>query len=224
MHLTRRQSIFIALALLVAFFGAAVFSLSGRNRFQHGDQVAEATPIPVASIEGAADATPGTVLRLDKFHRVETRDGKKVWEIFADQGRYLPQSNNVVVSNGTLWLYRPNGDVVRMKAQNATLALNGAELSEANVSGSVEVQLNETTTIYTEEALYDYVNKKVETPALVRVETPRLELTGIGMNADLESESFTLLADVKTLIKPEATPTPEVPASTETPQTAATEE
>src|SRR5215831_7036035 len=53
----------------------------------------------------AKDIVPEAAQRMQNFRRAKIRDGKKVWEIAAQQARYLEDQGEIVVEGPEVTLY-----------------------------------------------------------------------------------------------------------------------
>ena len=153
------------------------------------------TPSAEASSEGGP-------ISLTNFHRSETKDGKKLWEIKAETGSFLPTKGAVSIENAKLWLFKKKGEVVELQAKKAIVYIRGATLSKAEASEHVVVINSDGTVMTTKEAVYDRVNETVTAPGYVEIENETFKTTGYVLDANVKTESFTLSRDVTTMIKP----------------------
>lgn len=194
MYVTRQQSIALAVGFLALFFALGMVLL--QRSYVRPPQ--SATPAqPLVEQEQAADPAK---FQLNEFHRVETKDGKKLWEVKAQNGRYFPETNTAKVNNGTVWIFKKNGDVVQLTAASATLHLEGASLSKAEASEGVQLVFNEKLKIETSEATYDKNAAKVFAPGHVKIVSDSMELAGEELSANVEDQSFTFARNVTSMI------------------------
>lgn len=141
-------------------------------------------------------------VRLENFHRSETKNGKKVWEIKARSGSLVPEKSAVRISDATLWLFRDEGEVTELQAVKALVFIEGAELRRAEASEGVRLIHSDGSVITTKTAIYDREHGSVSAPGYVEIENESLMTTGEELTVDLNEESFVLGKDVITTIKP----------------------
>ncbi len=198
MHLTKRQSWAYAAATLVLFFILGNILLARQER----------RGIPVEQPQGTAAspaASPGPgpegALTLNEFHRSETRNGQKLWEVKATRGRYFPEDRKAVLEDAHLWFYKAEGETITLHAEAAEIFFDQASLSRALLSRGVSLMMNDSLQIETDSAEYDNNTKHVFAPGAVSIKNERTEIHGKELKADLESRAFTLAHEVTTTIK-----------------------
>jgi hypothetical protein len=100
--------------------------------------------------EGTLDMLPQAVQMIQNFHRVEIRDGEKVWELKAEEAQYLPESDEVVVRNLRASFFRDDGGEVLITGVHMvgdTLELRGrgmnidVERSSVTIDTSVHMTI-----------------------------------------------------------------------------------
>ena len=89
----------------------------------------------------ALDLVPDAAQRIQDFHRVQVRDGKKEWEIAAAEARYLEDEHKVVVRAPMVRLYLKDGRSIGIRGDEGVVLLDGKELRSVDLSGAVEVTL-----------------------------------------------------------------------------------
>jgi Lipopolysaccharide-assembly, LptC-related len=136
LRLSRKTSLLLSGALLLAFF-FMTFVVSSWTRTQSlakQDHGVEDT----SRVEKLEERPSGSVV-LTNFHRSQTKNGRKEWDITADVGEYVPNSNLVRITNGVLVLFREDGSTTTMTAPSADIELAGADLKSASCSGGVTI-------------------------------------------------------------------------------------
>lgn len=208
-YLTRKHSLILGISLIALFFVAGIFMLYKSN----ASQAKSITAISQEKKEKAADVPdvvqpvsekldPTAPVVLNKFHRNQIRDGKKLWEVLAEKGKYLPGSNNAELDEAELFLFRKDGSKVHLTAQKALLNFSGADLSQAKVSGKVLMIYNDKVQMRTEDATYDKVASTVNVPGEVSILTDNIEVSGKDLLVDIEKQEMLLRKDVSTIIQP----------------------
>ena len=175
-------------------------SLSSLPPIVPSNQTPRVDPQVSALIEQATGE--GSKFMLKDFHRSEMRAGKAVWEIKGSEGRYFPETNSATVSDAVLTLHRSHDHHVQLTAREVTIFLQGPGLKNAEAKGAVVITYDETTTLKTEFARFDNETGKITAPDKVRIEGESLDLTGIGLDGDLNAKEFRLAREVTTVLKP----------------------
>jgi len=207
MYLTKAQSLTVALGTLALFFiGGITYMRLSQPPFVTG--ATESAPVvePTGAPAGTTPATSpgGSNFVLENFHRSEMKDGKKIWEVSAVKGQYFPETNTARLDTPSLLFYRPNGDVVALKAEAATITLAGTSLTRAEISGKVKVVYSEKVTMETELAVYEKEKNLVTAPGKVTITSAQLDIIGRELTAKLDKNEFTLAKDVSSTVKKRA--------------------
>jgi LPS export ABC transporter protein LptC len=221
-----------ALVVLGAFFGFAVYQVAERSRSTPALSTEErsitavgldargigdaATPASVAGgvvesdlVSGSAEP-PGTQgdsddqspFTLRSFKRSEVRDGKKIWELVAAEGRYFPELNRAEVREPELILFTEEGDKIRVTANSAKLHLSGMGVDRVVLEGNVQIVRNDEVTIRTEEVEYDKANGQVHGKSVVTLHSPTFDVSGVGVFVDVASKLVRLTSHVESVVRP----------------------
>lgn len=147
------------------------------------------------------DQSPFT---LRSFKRSEVRNGKKIWEVVAAEGRYFPELNRAEVREPELMLFTEEGDEIRVTARSANLHLSGMGVDRVVLQGDVQIIRNDEVTIRTEEAEYDKANGQVHGSGLVTLNSPTFDVSGVGVSVDVASKLVRLKSQVESVVRPKA--------------------
>lgn len=212
LHLTRKQSLWLGLGFLAAFFVSSGVVIYQRNATrvpsQSGALSKEAIegPSPTPSISQgpplAETPAAGLGFVLNEFHRSLVKDGKTVWEIRGERGKYDPLGSKANISKPDLTVVRDNGDTIRLTADRAELLLSGTQLASAELFDNVIAVYKGNTTVTTSHAIYDEKQGTVEIPAPVQLDSPMFALTGKKLFAKLDSQEIFITNGVTSTIKP----------------------
>lgn len=210
MRLTKSQSIIIALGILGLFFAIGIAFIKTKSTVALSNIKVESInfeldPKEVANkpSAGIIAENKGSAVVLGKFERSETSDdGKLLWEIKADKGRYYPETNTANLEEATIWYHKKSGKKIKLETNKADIELDGNNLKKAFVYSGVKIILNENATIITEEASYDKMANSVNSSKKVEIKNEIMETTGYGLEGNIATQEFMLLNNVTSIIKP----------------------
>jgi LPS export ABC transporter protein LptC len=151
---------------------------------------------------GRLDFLPGVAQHIRDFHRVKMQDGRKVWEVSAQDAQYFEDEHVVVVRAATMELYLRDGRTVGLKGDAARILLDGREIRQVDLDGAIEMTLADYT-VRTDHATYDHGQQRISAPGAVDISGRALELHGDQMEVDVESQRLTLRQHVAMRLQPE---------------------
>ncbi len=198
MYLTRKQSINIAIAIIVLFFITAF--LIGSIKSTNNSQAIETAEN--LNTDKKQEESAQTGFKLREFHRTETKDGKKVWEIKAESGIYKEKDDTTEIFNPRLWFYKEDGKIITLSSKRALVKMVNAQIDNVELYNSVVMNIGEETTVKTKKATYNKNEELVTSKEKVYISTDVIETTGIGLEAYLKEKKYKLLRQVKSLINP----------------------
>jgi len=214
MYLTRIQSIFLALAVLVLFFILSSLFMESKPTVRSSKEsqpTAEERNIqtndllekkPGVDGAGADEEGKSPKFVLHNFHRSETKNGRKLWEVKARSGKYIPEKKAAKIKDAILWFYREEGEVVTLEAKQALLSLEYASLTRANLSGGVTVTSHDGITLKTESAIYEKETATITSPDFVTITSDMVNVSGEELNVDIDKRELTLSKNVSSVITP----------------------
>jgi LPS export ABC transporter protein LptC len=146
----------------------------------------------------AKDIVPEVAQRMQNFRRAKIRDGKKVWEIAAQQARYLQDNNEVVVERPEVSLYLKDGEIIALRCQEGRVYLDGDEdVTRMELSGDLEIRVNDLV-ITTPNAVYNSEQNTIVSSGPIHIAGRGLEVEGQGYTVNVSEKRLTLNADVRT--------------------------
>jgi len=149
----------------------------------------------------APDLAVTTDQRMQDFRRVKMRDGKKMWEIVARQGRYLQENQEMIVEAPEFSFYPKDGEMIALKSKEAWIYLDsdGREVTRVELKGDLEMRVGDFS-IRTQEATFESEQNTIVSAATVQINGPGVAIAGQGYTVDLSGKRMTLNADVKTTV------------------------
>jgi len=187
----RKHFRFIVITLVVLLL-CAIGGLVGRSLWQqHGRDVARAS----------LEFLPGVSQHIQDFHRVKVQDGRKVWEVSAEDAQYKQEEQTVNVRGASLMLFMKDGRTLGLKGDEGTVLLDGRELRRVDLHGAIEVTFADYV-MRTEHATYDHQQQMISTPGAVEISGRALQLRGDRMQVDMDAEKLTLHQHISMQIQP----------------------
>ncbi|MFQ5665923.1 MAG: LPS export ABC transporter periplasmic protein LptC [Candidatus Binatia bacterium] len=187
-----RKGLRLTLLGLVTLLLAAVGILVGRSMWKQ-------RKLDVA--QKGLEFLPGVSQHIQDFHRVKVRDGRKVWEVSADDAQYLEDEKTVVVRGAKMRLFLKDGGVVGLRGDEGRIALDGREVTGVDLAGDIQVTWADYL-VRTERATYDHKRELISTPGAVEVSSRALQLHGDRMEIEVQAERVTLLRHVSMRLQP----------------------
>lgn len=192
MRINKSQSILLAVGVTAIFFGAMLFSNSGRQ--------AVLSP-PDTSATPAPENGEASTFTLQDFHRAETRNGKTLWEVKATSGQYYPETGSARLQDAELKLYRDDGSLAELRAGTAVVYFAGAALTRASTSDGVRITYDGGMTMTTDSADFDKENNLVKAAGSVQIASDSVNISGEGMTANVLTRELKLSRKVRTVIQ-----------------------
>lgn len=147
------------------------------------------------------DRLPDVALQLKDFHRAKIEGGRKVWELFGEEARYLKGQKQAVIKKPRLIFYDKAGRTLEATGEEGRLFFTDEELEEMKMKGDIQVNY-QGYVLRTEEASYFKRKNQVVAPGKVTLQAEGLEVEGVGMVIGLEEEKVRLTKEVKTRLQP----------------------
>jgi len=144
---------------------------------------------------------PDAVQWIQNFHRIEIRDGKKAWELVADEAQYLQDRNQVVVRKPRTTLYMKDGEKVTVTGDQGSVEFNGKDLQKALLHDSVEIHVRGFV-IRADDAVYDRGTEQIVAKGPVTIDGEQLRVAGTDMTVWVKESRFELDRAVRVTLSP----------------------
>lgn len=197
MHLTKRQSLVGAGIVLAAVLFLFIIALNRGAKIP--SRRTSAPPPPDTIVPSATQAAPGQIV-LDSFHRVETRNGKPVWEVKASKGVLDPRTNEAVLEDARVTLSRDRNEPLSIAADRAKVLIMGSALQNAEAWGNVLIRQKDME-LRSQEAHYNMESGEIHVPGAVELKNSFLMIEGKELTGNADSQVFHLHEDVETTIE-----------------------
>ncbi|MFO7576473.1 MAG: LPS export ABC transporter periplasmic protein LptC [Pelovirga sp.] len=149
------------------------------------------------------DSLPQSVdLALDRLHYTQTEAGKKRWTLTSERAEYLRDSALVRLAPVDLAVFDAGvfGDLT-LQAQRGEFR---EDIARVDVWDDVVLTAATGERLVTDALRYDDNNRQLSSTAPIRITSPRMTLTGIGLLIDLEKNTLLVQKDVTMLLLPNA--------------------
>jgi len=144
---------------------------------------------------------PGVSQHIQDFRRVKVKDGRKVWEVAAQDAQYFDEDKTVVVRGAVLQWFLKDGRTVGLRGAEGRIVLEGREVSRIELTGDIQVSLADYT-VSAERAVYDQKHESIAAPGPVEITGKALHVHGDGMEVDVDAQRLTLLHKVSMKVQP----------------------
>lgn len=176
-------------------------SLAGVGYLVHSSlEAGKSKQVDRSSLEGML---PDAVQWIQNFHRIEIREGKKSWELVADEAQYLQDENQVIVRKPQTTLYMKDGEKVTVTGDQGKVEFAGKDLRKATLHDSVEIHVRGFV-IRANDAVYDRSTDKIFAMGPVTIVGEQVQVAGNNMTVFVKESRFELEKPVRVTLSPKA--------------------
>jgi LPS export ABC transporter protein LptC len=219
MRLTKKNALRLAVGVLILFFilSLSIFdsgkdnaSKSLRTKVDLGSE--QELPSDNNDSNSSTTATakkPDESTELTDFYRLETKDGKKLWEIkgkvatYQDQTKTQKNNNDqpeIKIQDALFISFDNDAPAYEIKAKVAGLVMGLTGLAAVNLRESVKLLMQSKYTLEASEASYVGSTESITMPVPVVISGDGFEVRGKRLDGNLKTQIFTLSGDVNTFI------------------------
>jgi LPS export ABC transporter protein LptC len=149
----------------------------------------------------ALDYLPEATLRIKNFHRVSMKDGRKEWEIWGQEAKYLKDDQQAVLIDPRMSLYPESGPPISFEGREGRAFFHEQEVVKMELTGGITVQ-HRGLDIDLERATYDPSSQTVFSPGQVVAKGERIEVKGESMALRLAEGKMSLENGVRVRLFP----------------------
>ena len=149
----------------------------------------------------ASDALPELLQRIRNFHRVITREGKKVLEVSAQEASYFKNDKAVVIVAPKVVFYEGGERIGEVSAEKGRLILDGTDVQSVEVTGGVLFELGRLS-IRTDNLTYDRATQRIRARGVARVDAAELDLSGTDLDVDVLNRTVVIGSGVTMTLHP----------------------
>lgn len=149
----------------------------------------------------ASEALPQLLQRIRNFHRVITREGRKVLEVSAKEASYFKNDKAVEIVEPRVIFYEAGERAGEVSAERGRLYLDGTEVLAVEVTGKVLFELGRMK-VTAENLSYDPEGGQIAVRGEARVDAAEMALSGTDMVVDVVKRTLVIGSNVKMTLRP----------------------
>ncbi|HEY2986469.1 MAG TPA: LPS export ABC transporter periplasmic protein LptC [Candidatus Binatia bacterium] len=154
-------------------------------------------------LKEALKYAPDAALQIKDFHRAQVEDGRKTWEVFGTEARYLKPEGQLVLNKPRIFFYQKDDTTVEATGNEGRLWLDDEqEMQKAQLLGEVQVNFRGYV-LNTGEILYFKSKNHMVLPGRVTVKGEGMEMDGGQMEVNLDDDKIRVSNNVKTRMEPD---------------------
>lgn len=151
---------------------------------------------------GAEKPSPTADVKITRFHLVETKDGKRLWEVWGDRGEVFEKTHVakvVKIANPvTVVLYSEQGKLTA-RSDSATVNMRTKDI---HMEGHITATSEQGNSLQTESLDWSAKDRRVSTRLPVTLVKGGLTSSGVGMEAETDLERVGFLSRVRSHVAP----------------------
>ncbi|MCC6953520.1 MAG: LPS export ABC transporter periplasmic protein LptC [Deltaproteobacteria bacterium] len=144
-----------------------------------------------------ASAGKDSKLHLQDFYRVQTREGRKSWELRATDAKFFPDEGVTYVNSAQLLLKREDGSTLTLTSDSAKLYMEGELMDRAELQGNVVVQSEDSVTLATQFAVFRDSERLITAPGEARISGPGYQVDGEELELFIDRDEMNFGSNVR---------------------------
>ena len=160
----------------------------------------------LSSAEDSDDGIDHSRLQLQGLYRAEVKDGRKMWELRAQDAQHFVAEKLTQVNASDFTIFRQGQGPVQILSQAAKLIAEQNTVGKVDLEGDVRVKLDADTEIQTNLAFYYAGNNKIVSPGEFTLSGKGYKIEGVGIEVELEPQVINVLKSARSTFSKGATP------------------
>lgn len=152
------------------------------------------------AVPEADDLSPEVSQRIKEFRRVKVKNGRKEWELVAEEAEFVTDQSQVEINGPKLAFYGGEGRDVELKGATGRVFLENGDVSKIELSGGIDVTVGDYF-VQTDQATYFQNINSIAAAGEVRLKSSEIALTGQSMLLDLGTRKVLFRNGVTTTFK-----------------------
>jgi len=136
-------------------------------------------------------------LEVGNLFLTEEKDGMILWELEARVAQSFEAGNKTLLEDLRVTLYNHDGRTVTLRGDRGRI---DDKTRDIEIEGGIVVTSSDGLRLRTNSLAYRHERREITTGAPVRIEGKGVEISGVGLRMDLESERISILGGVDSLI------------------------
>ena len=136
------------------------------------------------AVPEADELSPEVSQRIKEFRRVKVKNGRKEWELVAEEAEFVTDQGQVEINGPKLAFYGGEGRDVELKGASGRVFLENGDVSKIELSGGIDVTVGDYF-VQTDQATYFQNINSIAAAGEVRLKSSEIALTGQSMLLDL---------------------------------------
>ena len=136
------------------------------------------------AVPEADELSPEVSQRIKEFRRVKVKNGRKEWELVAEEAEFVTDQGQVEINGPKLAFYGGEGRDVELKGASGRVYLENGDVSKIELSGGIDVTVGDYF-VQTDQATYFQNINSIAAAGEVRLKSSEIALTGQSMLLDL---------------------------------------
>lgn len=153
------------------------------------------------------ELAPDVSQRIKDFRRVKFKDGRKEWELVAEEAELVSDQGEIQINGPKLAFYGGEGRDVELKGATGRVFLENGDVQRIEISGGIDVTVGDYF-VETDTAIYFQSINSIAAPGEVRLKSSEIALTGQRMLLDLGTRKVLFRHGVETTFKGEPKTSP----------------
>ncbi|MFT4572604.1 MAG: LPS export ABC transporter protein LptC [Hyphomicrobiaceae bacterium] len=148
----------------------------------------------------ADNALPELLQRISNFHRIITRDGKRILEISASRADYFKDDRTVLIVAPRIVFYDGGVRAGEISGTEGRLTMTDGEVERVALVGTVILELSDFK-LYAEDVVYERTKERFMVNGAVEIRSPKLTLAGRDLVIDVLERKLVMESDVSMRIE-----------------------
>lgn len=150
-------------------------------------------------LQSVAAIVPGALLHARNFNWTQMQGDQSRWVLKANDASYSNDKTSILLVRPQLSMTVRDGKHLSLTASRAVLTVHGNHISRAEMSGGLTVDYGDFV-LMTDTATFLPDDDQLHAPGAVKINSPGLDVAGIGLSGHPKAQTFQLLKQVKTVI------------------------
>ncbi len=178
------------LALSVLIAASLIYILITRSEIASSPSTERLTDVPEA---GAA---------MQQFTFLQSQDGAVKWEVRAERARLQEADSRAILESVQITLYGKKGRELTLEGEQGIINTETRDFEVANKTEPLAIEVNGGYTIYTNKIHWNDKRQEFRTEEPVKIVGSGLQVTGVGLVGNLDSEEYHIEHDVEFEVEP----------------------